>query len=185
MKENLYFTHSKIITSCVYITSINIKWVKFKYINEDSCLLNCTTFYIKLLEKCINNINSVKDSIYTFDEDFQEIILKRRLLSVEIYNTNDTQQLYLDINDYLNFIISKGIKLIGSYKDYLNFFGIDKTNMDNLVHQSYEYFASNIKGFSGKEKLCRINEKFKNNYYNRNYSLYYSIRNFFIFYFSF
>ena len=116
------------------------------------------------MEKCINNINNVKNSFFTFDEDFQEIILKRRPLYIEIYNTNATQLLNLDVNDYLNFIISKGIKLIGSYENYLNFYGIDKINMENLIHQSYEYFNSDIEGFLGDEKLSKVNGKFQNNY---------------------
>ena len=164
LKENLEFTHSKIITSCVYITSINIKWVKYKYIDDYSCLHTCSIFYMKILEKCINNINNVKNSFFNFDEDFQEIILKRRALYTAIYNTNATQQLNLDVNDYLNYIISKGIKLIGAYEDYLNFYGIDRINMENLVHQSYEYFNSDIEGFLGDEKLSKVNGKFQNNY---------------------
>ena len=164
LKENLYFTHSKIITSCAYISSVNLKWLKYKLIEEDSCPINCTIFYNKLLEKCIKNLKSGKDSLYTFDYDFQEIILKRRRLEVRIFNTNITDSLYLDVNDYLNFIISKGIKLTGSLKDYLNYYGNDKINMENLIHQSYNYFKSDIEGFNGEEKIKKVNAKFKNNY---------------------
>ena len=164
LKENLHFTHSKIITSCIYITAINIKWVKYKYIEEDSCPHTCTTFYIKILEKCINNLKNGKDSFCTFDIDFQDIILKRRKLDLTVYNTNLTQSLYLDVNDNLNFIISKGIKLIGSFENYLKFYGADRGNMENLVHQSYDYFKSDVQGFIGDEKIARVNRKFKNNY---------------------
>ena len=164
LKENLIFTHSKIIMSCIYISSINIKWLKYKYIDEDSCPKNCTIFYIKLLEKCLNNLKSGKDLFYTYDIDFQEIILKRRKIVVEIFNTNETQTLYLAVNDNLNFVISKGIKLVGSFKNYLNYYGADKINMENLIHQSYDYFTSSVEGFTGEEKLSRINKKFKNNY---------------------
>ena len=164
LKENLHFTHSKIITSCIYISSINIKWLKYKYIEEDSCPHSCTAFYIKILEKCINNLKNGKDSFCTFDIDFQEIILKRRNIELSVYNTNLNQSLYLDVNDNLNFIISKGIKLIGSFKNYLNYYGADKVNMENLIHQSYDYFKSDVQGFIEDEKISRVNAKFKNNY---------------------
>ena len=165
LKENLYFTHSKIISACIYISSLNIKWVKYGYINEYSCLHKCTTFYIKILEKCVKNLNNVKDTFYTFDVDFQEIILKRRKLNLYIFNTQKRQDLYLDANDFLNFIISKGIKLIGSNEDYNNFYGIENINMEHLIHQSYEYFNSDIDGFSGNKKLSKVNKRFQINYY--------------------
>ena len=82
-------------------------------------MFNCSIFYIKILEKCINNLKTWKDSVFTFDEDYQDIILKRRKINVNIYNSNDSKDIYLDVNDNLNFILSKGIKLIGSYEDYI------------------------------------------------------------------
>ena len=164
LQENLIFTHSKIITSCIYISSINIKWLKYKYIDEDSCPQTCTTFYIKILEKCINNLKNGKDSFYKYDMDFQEIVLKRRKIVLDIFNTDKTQELYFPVNDNLNFIISKGIKVIGSFVNYLNYYGLYKINMENLIHQSYDYFISNIEGLTGEEKLSRVNKRFKNNY---------------------
>jgi hypothetical protein len=73
VKENIYFTHSKIISSCIYISSLNIKWLKYKYIDEESCPNNCTTFYKKILEECINDLKIGKDLFYSFDSDFKEI----------------------------------------------------------------------------------------------------------------
>ena len=160
----MFFTHSKIITSCVYISSVNIKWLKYKYIEEDSCPPNCTAFYIKLLDKCIKILKNEKDTIFTFNSDFQEIILKRRRLEIKIFNTNITDKLDLDLNDYLNFIITKGIKIVGSSDDYFNYYETDKVNMENLIRQSYNYFYSDIEGFVGDDKIKKVNSKFKNNY---------------------
>ena len=164
LNENLYFTHSKIITSCVYISSVNIKWLKYKYIEEDSCLHNCTTFYIKLLDKCINILKNRKDTLFTFNYDFQEIILKRRTLEIKIFNTNITDKIDLDLNDYLNFIITKGIKIVGSSDYYFNFYQTDNVNMENLIKQSYNYFKSDVEGFIGEDKIKKVNSKFRNNY---------------------
>ena len=30
LKENLYFNHSKISVSCVYLSTLNLKWIKKK-----------------------------------------------------------------------------------------------------------------------------------------------------------
>ena len=164
LKENVYFTHTKIITSCVYISSVNIKWLKYKYIEEDSCPQNCTAFYIKLLNKCIKILKNEKDIIFTFNYDFKEKILKRRRLEIKIFNTNITDKLDLDLNDYLNFIITKGIKIVGSSDDYFNYYQTDKVNMENLIQQSYNFFVSDIEGFTGDDKIKKVNSKFKNSY---------------------
>jgi hypothetical protein len=133
LNENIYFTHSKIISSCIYIASVNIKWLKYKFIDEESCLSNCTIFYTKVMERCIKNLKSEKDILYTYNSDYQEIIMKRRKLNFTVYNRENPDILYLDMNDNINVIISKGIKVIGYIKDYINFFGKDRINMENLI----------------------------------------------------
>ena len=164
LNENLYFTHSKIISSCIYISSVNIKWLKYKFIDEESCFNNCTTFYTKMMEKCIKNLKSEKDILYTYNSDYQEIIMKRRKLNFTVYNRENPDTLYLDMNDNINIIISKGIKVIGYIKDYINFFGKDRINMENLISLSYYYFTSDSKGIKGEEKSSKIDEKFANSY---------------------
>jgi hypothetical protein len=164
LNENIYFTHSKIISSCIYIASVNIKWLKYKFIDEESCLSNCTIFYTKVMERCIKNLKSEKDILYTYNSDYQEIIMKRRKLNFTVYNRENPDILYLDMNDNINVIISKGIKVIGYIKDYINFFGKDRINMENLISLSYNYFTSDSKGIKGEEKSSKINEKFDNSY---------------------
>ena len=164
LDDNLYFTHSKIITSCIYISSLNIKWLKYRYIEEESCLQNCSNFYLKLLDKCLKSLKNEKDILYTFDPDFQEIVKKTRKIEILVYNSNVSDILYLDVNDYLNLIISKGVKLIGSFNDLMNSYGNVKTNMDNLIKHSYGYFQSDIEGLTGDAKLERIEQRFENNY---------------------
>ena len=162
--ENLYFTHSKIITSCIYISSVNIKWLKYKYIGEYSCPINCTSFYLKSLDKCIKNLNNQKEKLYSYDSDFHEIILVRKNLSLIVYNSDKQDILNVDVNDYLNLIISQGVKLIGSFNDYHNNYGRDRINMENLLRLSFNFCNSKISGITGNEKTIRVNQKFKNNY---------------------
>ena len=164
LNDNLYFTHSKIITSCIYISSLNIKWLKYKYIDDGSCLQTCSLFYLKILEKCLKSLKNEKDILYTFDSDFQEIVKKTRKIDIIVFNSNVSDVLYLDVNDYLNFIISKGVKLVGSFNDFINSYGSVKINMDNLIKHSYGYFQSDVEGLTGDVKLGRIKHRFKNNY---------------------
>ena len=164
LKENIYFINSKIISACLYINSINVKWLKYQYIDGDSCQYSCSVFYINLLEDCIINLKEGKDSLSSFDADFQQIILKRRDIKSMIFNTNVTDTLKLDVNDNLNFIITKGIKLCGNYKNYLNYVGSERVNMENLIRQAIEYFQWGVSRFKGEEKLNKVNSKFGDNY---------------------
>ena len=164
LKENLFFIHSKIISACVYINSVNLKWLKYGYIEEVSCPGRCSDFYINLLEDNIFNLNEGKESLSTFDKDFQEIILKRRNITVSIFNTNITDILRLDVNDNLNFIVTKGIRLCGNFKNYMNYFGNEQINMVNLIRQTLEYFEWGVGGCGGDEKIKKVNSKFGGNY---------------------
>jgi hypothetical protein len=115
------------------------------------------------LEDCIKNLKQRKDSLSSFDPDFQHIILRRRGIKVKIFNTNETANLTLDVNDNLNFIISKGIKLCGNFKNYLDYYGNDKINMENLISQTLEYFQWGVSRYKGQEKLDKVSSKFGNN----------------------
>jgi hypothetical protein len=152
LSENLYFTNSKIINSCIYISSVNIKWLKYKYNSEYSCPINCTTFYLKILEKCIKSLKSEKEILYSYDPDYQDIVMKRKNISFFVYNSDILDILNLDLNDNLNIIISKGVKVIYSFGNYHNNFGKDRINMENLIHLSFTFFSSDVKGLIGNEK---------------------------------
>ena len=164
LKENLYFIHSKIISAALYINSINLKWLKYDFIDEDSCQNKCSSFYIQLLTDCLQNLKEGKDSLSSFDIDFQDIILTRRDIVVKIFNTNVTDTLILDVYDNLNFIITKGIKLSGNFVNYLNYYGNEKINMENLITQTLGYFQWGVSRYKGEEKLKKVNSKFGNNY---------------------
>ena len=164
LKENLYFIHSKIISADLYIDSINLKWLKYGFIDEDSCQNKCSSFYIQLLTDCLQNLKEGKDSLSSFDIDFQEIILKRRDIIVKIFNTNVTDTLRLDVNDNLNFIITKGIRLSGNFKNYLNYYGNEKVNMENLIIQTLGYFQWGVSRYKGEKKIAKVNSRFGNNY---------------------
>ena len=164
LKENLFFIHSKIISSCLYINSVNLKWLKNGYIEEDSCPDQCSEFYVDLLEDNIINLKEGKDSLSTFDKDFQDVILKRRNITVTIYNTEATDVLQLDVNDNLNFIVTKGIRLVGTFKNNLKYEGNEQINMENLIRQTSEYFQWGVSRYKGEEKRQKVNSKFGSDY---------------------
>ena len=164
LKENLFFINSKIIAANIYIHSVNLKWVKYNFTDDDSCFIDCSLFYRDLLLDCIVNLKNGKDSLTSFDKDFQDIILKRRDIVVGIFNTNNTDTLKLDVNDNLNFIITKGIRVCGNYESYLHFSGNEKINMENLIRQTMGYFTWGVSRYKGDEKLEKVNSKFGNNY---------------------
>ena len=164
LKENLYFINSKIISSNIYINSINLKWIKYEYVDPYTCPELCSIFHRDLLLECIENLKNGKDSLSSFDKDFQDIILKRRDIIVKIFNTNDTDTLKLDVKDNLNFIITKGIKLCGNFEKYLNYYGNEKINMENLIRQTLGYFTWGVSRYKGEDKLDKVNAKFGNNY---------------------
>ena len=163
LDDNLVFTYSKIISSCIYISSVNIKWLKYKYIDEYSCPVNCSIFYLKTLDKCIKNLRNQKDNMYSYDSDYYQIIMQRKNINLIVYNSDKQDILYVNLNDYLNIIISKGVKLIGAFNEYHNNYGKDRINMENLLSLSLKYFDSDTKGFKGNEKITQVKKKFKNN----------------------
>ena len=83
-------------------------------------------------------------------------------MSVHGSSSKDYDYLSLDINNWLNLIISHSIKIYSSIGVYL--FSPPSVNdamfqsyIENILENSYKFFYSNYKGFYGeaKEKKCR------------------------------
>ena len=54
LSQNLYFNHSKIAVSCVYLSTLNLKWKKDKFIDDSFCSINggnCTDLFPYILQK--------------------------------------------------------------------------------------------------------------------------------------
>ena len=162
LKQNLFFTRTKINVACIYNSFIGLKYIKDKYVDNNSCEIPCHVSYQNLLNKCFADIESKKSELYLYHEDFTKIFQKTENVSVHGSSSKDYDYLSLDINNWLNLIISHSIKIYSSIGVYL--FSPPSVNdamfqsyIENILENSYKFFYSNYKGFYGeaKEKKCR------------------------------
>ena len=159
LHENLFFTRSKIDTACIYISGVNLKWMKDGKIKEDNCeSSNCTTFYSNLMIQCIKDIEVRKENLSTFYNDYQNIIKQKSVLNLSIYQRNINDTLNLDLDNYLNLIISNGVKVLANLdtilapeQDIIDY------NLYNLIELSLNHFYSNYSGFFGQDKINKAN----------------------------
>ena len=100
--QNLFYNHSKISkisVSCVYLSTLNLKWIKDGYISENSCDLNdnCTMFYSSLLSNCIDVIKLQKKNTSYFYEDFKVILDVAKDIQLDVFNLTVKDNLSVDI----------------------------------------------------------------------------------------
>jgi hypothetical protein len=165
LSQNLYFNHSKVVVSCVYLSTLNLKWQKDKYTNDTDCEKlrgNCTILYSGLLATCIKDIKTVKENSSLFYNDFKEILAKTRTINLELFNLSYTDELTIDVDNLLNLLIANGLKLnanLGLFFDTTN--NIYDVNVENLLIQSKDYIQSEeIDGFNQAQKKDKINSQF-------------------------
>ena len=160
LKQNLFFTRTKINVACIYNSFIGLKYIKDKYVDNNSCEIPCHVSYQNLLNKCFVDIESQKSELYLYHEDFTKIFQKTENVSVHGSSSKDYDYLSLDINNWINLIISHCIKIYSSVVVYLIPSANDamfQSYIENILENSYKFFYSNYKGFYGeaKEKKCR------------------------------
>jgi len=165
LTENLYFNHSKISVSCVYLATLNLKWKKDDFINDILCETNnnCTKFYSQLLSTCITDIKTEKENASYFYDDFKDILSYTKEISLELFNLTTFDVLTIDIDNLLNLLISNGLKLNANLESYFDeTYNLYDVNSYNLLNQSLNYVNDNkIKGFNDNEKKSKINNNFK------------------------
>ena len=159
LRQNLFFTHTKIATACIYSTTFNFKLIKEKIIVCESTLnQNCHSPYSSLLLKCIKEVRNLKYNISYFYPDFQKIFSKKLSANLFIYNSTNIDILQLDIDNFLNLLLAQGMKILANLPDYFDnkteepnfcFFDI---YLKNILNNSLKYFHSSYSGFYGEEK---------------------------------
>ena len=155
LKENLYFTQSKISTACIYNTASFLEMIKKGFILDDSCFpIKCHQIYGNLLENCLKEVREQKINISYFYSDFQKIFNQKIHIDLYIYNRTYKDHLKLDMDNFLNLMIAQGMKLISNLSYYINNEnkGILEIYQKNLLINSLKYFYSDYTGFTGKEK---------------------------------
>ena len=162
LQENKYFTHVKICSACVYISAINLKLVKEGHIHKQFCPnTNCTTFYIDILQKVLVEIRSQKMDVAHYFSDFQKIFDKNTETDLNIFNSLEKDNYNLDMNNFLNLMISHGMKIIANIYEYYEENNDENKKekeeildvyLRNLIENSLKYFNSEYKLLTGREK---------------------------------
>ena len=172
LSENLYFNHSKIAVSCVYLSTLNLKWKKDQFIDDSFCVINggnCTDFYAGLLAECIADIKEQKENSSYFYKDFKSILGKMKTIQLTLFNLSTTDSLTIDTDNLLNLLVANGLKLNANlYRYYSNTYNVYDVNSDNILIQSLDYINDEtIIGYDDDER----SKKIKNNFNLFPYSL--------------
>ena len=165
LSENLYFNHSKIAVSCVYLSTLNLKWKKDKFIDDTFCIINggnCTDFYAGLLAECIADIKEQKENSSYFYKDFKSILAKMKTIELTLFNLSTTDSLTIDTDNLLNLLVANGLKLNANlYRYYADTYNVYDVNSDNILIQSLDYINDDtIIGFNDDERSKKIKSNF-------------------------
>ena len=165
-RENKYFIKAKISCVCIYTSILNLKLLRSDYIPNNICQKeNCTYFYTKILKNSLTEIKTQKSNIFSFNEDFQKIFKKRIKIQLYYDNTTNVDEVNLDMNNFLNLIISHGIKLISMLDKYINRINDNEEDINvyfrNLFSNVLKFVSSEYKEFFGKDKINKVNKESK------------------------
>ena len=163
LQQNLFFNHSKITVSCIYLSTLNLKWVKDGFIPETNCELNdtCSLFYSQLLSDCIDDIKIQKENSSKFYEDFKSLLNLAKDIQLDVYNLTIKDTLSIDIDNLLNLLISNGLKLNANLVEYYKGENIYDINSLNLLDQSLNFLTDeSVVGFDNTAKKKKIDEHF-------------------------
>ena len=157
LEQNKFFVEFRICSACIYSSSLNLKMLKEGYINNKICPNeNCFKFYIDILKNRLLEIRDQKSKIYSFNQVFQNFINREINIGLYFDNSTNTNQLSVDMNNFLNIVISHGMKFISILNESDNIYNEIQEEYDayvrNLLECSLAFFNSNYKGFLGSEK---------------------------------
>jgi len=156
LSENMLFIHTKICSSVIYETSLNIKLIKEGKIDDDKCLVNCHYIIIDILKLLIKEISDIKTNLSYYNPIYQNIFKQRLNIDLYTFNFSEIDIVKLDFDNFLNLIITQGMKIISNIYTYLNGTSDDSEeiaiHVNNLVTNSIKLFYSNYDGFKGNEK---------------------------------
>ena len=165
LKENQFFTHMKICSACIYQATINLKMIKNGFVDEDPCILDsCHNLFGSILENCLKEVKLQKNNISYFHSDFQSIFEQKINVDLYIYNRTFTDHLSLDMNNFLNLIISHGMRILANISDIfdnstdVDSLGILLVYAENLIANSIKFFYSDYSSFVDSEKELKLNK---------------------------
>ena len=173
LNENLIFNHSKISVGMLYLESIFYKYLIDEYLDNDACLTGeCKDIYISQIIFCIDDMRVQKDKFSTLYSDFvNKIAVKENLY---ITNAKGTEKIEVNMEFMMNLLINYSLRVKEANKKMQEFKSqsissgieydenMEKLNLSliNLIEQSNSLELLNANGFSGKDKLDKINHLF-------------------------
>jgi len=169
LEQNLFFNQTKNTIAILYTLVVNVKWVSHSlYINESKCPnYNCTVFYRGGILENINILKSYRENIIYIYENFKSILNQRNLINFDVYRFNETVTYFFNYDNFLLSIINSGYYLLKILLNITNVStcieiprepGIDEINVNNYIEQLYNFYNLNIDGYTGEEKLIKINK---------------------------
>jgi len=161
LSENVIFIHTKIFSVGIYETSLNIKFIKEDLLDDSECSENCHGIIANLLQLQIKEISNIKKDISYYNPIYQNIFNQRLNIDLYTFNFSEFDTIKLDFDNFLDLIITEGMKIISNILIYLNGTSEDSEeiaiHMNNLITNSLKLFYSNYDGYNGseKEKNCQ------------------------------
>ena len=169
LDENIFFNLTKMGVAVLYISSINIKW-QLHYCSFNT-FYNITLLTEQMLIEDLDFLQWIKDFTNNLGIEFDDILRKKYIIGLDIYEVNNNEIYKLNNDNLLNYFVNRGIHLLKIYPSLLNYFSFKETHnlepieinselneLNNLANQTYFYCISDLNGFIGEEKNKKINE---------------------------
>jgi len=157
LSQNSFFIYTKINAGNIYNYAFNLKLMKKGIMKK-----TYKYYYSFMIKKCITEIRYRKYNISYYYSDFKNIFSQKAHTHLYIYNKSSYDVLNLDIDNFLNLIITHGMKIIDNLSEYFNSTNneeieIYEVYLNNLLSNSLKYFYSDYTEFSlkNKEKICQ------------------------------
>ena len=162
-RENKYFINAKICCTCIYTSAVNLRFINKGYINSENFQSeNYTLFYIQIIKNSLTEIKLQKKNIFFFHRYFQKIFSEKIKIHLFYDNTTNYNELNLDMNNFLNLILSQGLKIISILNDHNNNINDINENdnlevyLRNILSNILNFFFSEYKEFHEKEKTEKV-----------------------------
>ena len=181
LNENLIFNHSKISVGMLYLESTFYKYLMEEYLDNTACLTgDCKDIYIEQIIFCVDDMREQKDKFDNLYSDFANKITVKEYLNIT--NKKGSEEIEVNMEFMMNLLINYSLRIKEanqkikefqsssmsiddkdyneSLKDYNE--NMEKLNISliNLIEQSNALESIDINGFSGKEKIEKINKLF-------------------------
>lgn len=180
--DNLFFNKTKIAVASLYSISVNVRWLSHSiFLNNNSCLHgDWVNFYEILLRESLKYIEIQKNASNYLGEDFSDILTKKYPVELEVHRIPEKEKYEFSFDNIMTFLVNSIIKMVDIYhyfisltcKEITPIMGLNETKLHNLIEQSYNFYISNISGYTGNSKNNKINKNFSS---NQLYLVFYSI----------